>query len=100
MARRTRTVYRTARRRARSYGRGLLGGMGGLMNNLIAGGVGGVAANIAGGFNAQYGPGAGMAVAGMLMKNQTLQTLAGMSLGQAIAGQVTGGSGASGQGWY
>jgi hypothetical protein len=73
-----------------------------MMNNLLAGGIGGVAARVGGNFNATWGPGVGLAATGLVMKNPTLQTLAGMNLGNAIAGTVMGGGAGTGGsgGWY
>jgi len=72
------------------------------MTNMIAGAAGGVGAQVGGGFNAQFGPGAGMAVAGLVLKNPTVQTLAGMSLAQAVVGSISGGAntGGTSSGWY
>jgi len=93
-------TYRTVRRKATSYGRGLLGGMSGAMNNVLAGALGGAAGNFAGRYNAQFGPALGMGAVGVFMKNPTLQTIAGMSLGNSALGMVAPSGGNTTVGWY
>jgi hypothetical protein len=66
----------------------------------IAWGAGGAIAARAGAqFNPQYGPALGLGAVGFLGNNQTLLTLAGMSLAQniPIPGMT---SGSTGSGWY
>jgi len=65
---------------------------------MVSGAGGGIAAALAGRYNPLYGPGAGMAVAGLLSGNDALETLAGMSLASGVIGSMTRSPGEGG--WY
>lgn len=90
----------TYARRARSYGRGLMGGMQGKLMKVGVGAAGAIAAKVGGNFNPQFGPAAGLGVVGFLANNDTLLTLSGMSLAQSLPIPGIGGSGNTGSGWY
>lgn len=69
--------------RARSFGRGFSQG------SIVNGALGGAAARIATGYlGPTYGPAAGLAAVGMFRKDNTLQTLAGVSIGSALAANL------------
>jgi len=69
---------------------------------MVSGAGGGIASALAGRYNPKFGPGAGMAVAGLLSGNDALETLAGMSLAQAVVSGIAAGANAGGSpgGWY
>ena len=79
--------------------------MGGAKNKLMNvawGAAGGLAGSFAARFNGVWGPAVGMGAVGYVGNNQTLLTLAGVSLGQNATG-LLGGMGAgsgTGSGWY
>lgn len=89
MARR-RSSRRSSRR---SFGRGVS------QSSLLNGAMGGAAANIAARYiGPQYGPAAGLAAVGIFRKDNTLQTLAGVSIGSALVSglQLPGATGSMG----
>ncbi len=95
----TKVVYRAAKKakaavRRRAPARAGIEAVG---RNVVVGVAGGLAAQLGGSFHPIYGPPAGMAIVGYLGKNDTLQTIAGMSLARAIPlGGVLGAPAANG----
>lgn len=97
---RARTTTPMARKTRRSGGR-RSGGFRSGMNPAIDGAIGGAAASLGAGYlGPTWGPAAGLYVAGAWRKNQTLQTLAGLSIGAQLASslQLPGMSGSVGAG--
>lgn len=99
-----RRVYRRAAAPVRRHvaRRGGLGGIMGSFRPILAGAVGGAAANLARGYNAQFGGVAAQAAVGYIMKNDALLTLAGMELGHnlvAMTGLTGTATSSSGGGW-
>jgi hypothetical protein len=87
--RRTRTIYRRARRSYRRS-RGFAGKLGGgTLGPVIQGAVAGLAASTLNG-RVPYGSTLGVAGVGWFMKNPTLLTLAGMQLASLIPNPLAG----------
>lgn len=97
---RTRTIVKRSRSRS-SGGFGRSGVMK-TAKNVGVGAAGAIAAQFGGNLHAQYGPAAGMALVGHFAGNETLQTLAGLSIGNQLGGMLGGltGSGGYGAGGY
>ena len=59
------------------------------MNGFIDGGMGGAAASIgARAIGSDYGPAVGLAAVGLWRRNDTLQTMAGVSIGAKLADRI------------
>jgi len=79
----TRTIYRTAKAVRRRASRSS-GGVKGAAMKVVTGVAGGLAGQAAASLHPVYGPPIGMAAVGYLGKNDTLLTMAGVSLSRAI----------------
>jgi len=83
--RRRRAVAAVRRHYAsRGGARGILGSF----KPVLAGAIGGAAANLARGYNAQFGGVAALGAVGYFMKNETLMTMAGVELGHNVLGMT------------
>jgi len=94
--RRTRTVYRTARRSYRKASRG------GSFKPIIDGALGGIAGNIGSKYLGSWGSALGYLAVGMWRKNSTLSTLGGVNLGAQIGSMIPfiGGNGGTSNGGF
>ena len=77
----------------------MFGGARSKLMTILVGTAGGVDAKVGGNFNSQFGPAAGLGAVGYFARNDTLLTLAGMSLSNLVSIPGTG-SGNTDGGWY
>jgi len=85
--------------KARSYARRGASGFQGKLMTVGVGAAGAIAARLGGSVNGTFGPPLGMGAVGYFTNNQTLLTLAGMSLANGLTGSMGGSSQGSG-GWF
>jgi len=94
---RTRTRYRTRVKRVYSRSRG----GGGKFKPVIDGALAGIGGNIASKYLGNWGNPVAYGAVGIWRRNQTLTTLAGVSLGQAVSGMLPFiGGGSNGNGGF